>query len=101
MEQPKDPQRLYIVTRAHNLDYISATAYLTLATSESEAIIYCMGYKGDLYGDADEEARLRSLSLDDLEQSDRDNGNVWHAELFTMPELKPGDVKRIAELDTD
>jgi hypothetical protein len=108
--------QLYIVTRAHNQDYISATAYLAKAISEQEAIIASMRYEGDLDGflsDAIEEdendpilqaefTRLRSLSIHELEQDDRDNGNAWHAELFKPPtDLKTGDVVEIAKLDTD
>jgi hypothetical protein len=98
--------QLYIVTRAHNLDYISSTVYLTQATSESEAIINCMEYE-DLGIDGEEKyaaelARLRSLSLYELEQDDRDNGNVWEAQIFTMPTVNRNTpVVQIAKLDTD
>lgn len=34
---------LYIVTKAHNLDYISSTCYLTRANSGSDAIRNCLG----------------------------------------------------------
>lgn len=108
MDESKDLEglKLYIVTRAHNLDYISATAYITKAISESDAIINAMEYE-DLGIDVEDEndaelVRLRSLSLDELEDDDRHNGNAWHAELFKPPtDLKPGGVVQIARLNTD
>ncbi len=98
--------RLYIVTRAHNLDYISSTVYLTQAKSSNEAIINCMEYE-DLGMDDEEEyatelVRLRSLSLYELEQDDRDKGNVWSANVFTMPTINSDTpVVQIAKLNTD
>lgn len=115
-DEVKPVVQVYIVTRAHNLDYISATAYLTMADSPHEAIINCMESDGSLDvfladdseaeredqpGYAAELARLRSLSEYELEQDDRDNGNVWGAEVFHLPDLQPGDVVQIARLDTD
>src|SRR5437879_7735873 len=92
--------QLYVVTRAHNQDYVSATAYLVKAASKSEAIVAAMRYEGDLDGFEDdpilqaEIIRLLSLSLYELEQDDRNNGNVWHADLFKPPtDLKTGDRK--------
>jgi len=82
-------KQLYIVTRAHNQDYISATAYLTEAEDRQGAIINCMQYE-DLGIDEEEKyeaelIRLRALSLYELEQDDCHNGNVWAAQLFEMP----------------
>lgn len=97
-------EKLYIVTRVHNQDYIAGTVYLALAQSENEAIIKTMVFRGAVDEDNEAElARLRSLSLDELEQDDRnDGGNVWSAEPFTMPTLNGDqDVAQIAELDTD
>jgi len=101
----------YIVTEVHTLDYISGTVYLTDARSEKQAIINCLEYSGDIYPDDDDSTevkyedwlkRMNNMSLNDLEQHDRENGNVWHAELFKVPELtEEQPVVRIAMLDTD
>jgi len=96
----------YIVIKAHNQDYISSTVYMTKAESPNEAIINCMEYN-DLGIDDEEKydaelTRLRSLSLYELEQDDRDNGNVWSARIFVLPNFSDNNfVVEIAELDTD
>lgn len=107
MSQLELKKQEYIVTRVHTLDYISGTVYKTKARSEKQAIINCLEYHGDAY-DKDEETyeewlkRMNNMSTSDLEQHDRENGNVWHAELFIDKQLTEDQpVVRIAELDTD
>jgi hypothetical protein len=74
-----EKRKFSIVIQAHNVDYISSTAYLTQASSRKETIINCMEYE-DLGIDEGkyvvELTRLHSLLLHDLEQDDRKDGNV-------------------------
>lgn len=99
----------FIVTLNHNQDYVSSTVFLTRATSHAEAVIQCMDYDREGFGfDEDEKQEyqdklneLRGLDWNELTQYYRDGGDVWDAEVFTMPALDGTQVVQIAKLDSD
>lgn len=122
MSEEKDLLPLWSVTCQHSLDYQASDTYLTRADNETEAIINAMRSAGDLdhalsddpLEDTDDEAfeknpgiveelaRLRALSIHELEQDRRDCcGDIWSAEEFEMPEIGNGEAVLIASLSSD
>ena len=88
----------FIVTRTHDLDYRSSTVYLTLAENTEEAIIACR-----IYEQGEEEIEEAAISNGgDFSEDDRESGDYWEAQPFTLPTLsKMGDVEQIAYASSD
>jgi hypothetical protein len=120
--------RIFIVTKAHNLDYVSAEAMLVMGVDMKETFIRVIISEHERWFDAipdpqdydngtasrsyqydmeayeefvTELANLRAMSMDEIEQHDRDNGNVWDIDEFEMPDLSDGSIVQICKLDSD
>lgn len=114
---------LFVVVKHHNQDYLLSEAFICLAENKTEAILETMEFCGEFerYAIVDCEEvpdyiceerskesvarrkqELRKLGIHGLEQHDRSEGNVWHADHFEMPDISDSNpVACIVVLSTD